>query len=67
MPGRDRLKEIVKEQVYAATTATGHLTNAAEHPGQTTPTDVAQHVLDAHEAIDKAADAVQILVREGEG
>lgn len=65
MPGKDRLKEIVKESVERARLMGANIDVAANHPGGATVdsvTDCAQH---AHEAIDTAAEAARILVREG--
>lgn len=66
MPGRDRLIEIVKEQVNAVSQETGHFTHAAANPGEVTEASVDAHASNAHQAIEEAAKWAKILVRESE-
>lgn len=67
MPGKDRLIEVAKESIKDVHAETGHLEHAAEHPDQVTESYVDEHTRHAHAAIDKAAGAVKILVREEGG
>lgn len=66
MPGRDRLQEIVDEQTKQADVASNNLRVASKQPHGLTVADVENSRRIGHEALDRAADAVTILVREGD-
>lgn len=66
MPGRDRLIEVVNEQVKEAVTEAGKLVDAAADPGSSSIMHVDATAQRAVEAVGKAAEAARILVREGE-
>lgn len=65
MPGKDRLIEVVKESVEEARLAGDGIAVAAIYPDGASEASVGASARVAHEAIDKAADAAKILVREG--
>ena len=67
MPGRDRLREIVRESIEAAGKATDGIADCAvnaDHMGGAT---VDQYAQQAHGAIDRAAEAAKVLCREEGG
>lgn len=66
MPGRDRLREIVNEQVKEVITEAGKLVDAANDPGSSSILHVDAVADRAAEALGKARDAARILIREGE-
>ena len=64
MPGKDRLEEIVRENVARARQMADNIDVAAQHPRGSTEKAVTDCATHAHEAIDSAAEAARILVRE---
>ena len=66
MAGRDRLKEIVGQQVKEAITEAGKLVDAANDPAASSIMHVDAVADRAAEALGKARDAARILIREGE-
>jgi len=66
MPGKERLQEIVSEQVKEAVTEAGKLVDAANDPGASSILHVDAVTERAAEALSKALDAARILIREGE-
>jgi hypothetical protein len=64
MPGKARLQEIATEQVNRARDMAQRIKVTADHPGTATIAGVDECARSAHEAIDRAADAARILVRE---
>jgi hypothetical protein len=65
MPGKDRLQEIVKENVENARVWAENIGVAAKQPRGSTEKAVDDCAIHAHAAIDKAAEAAKVLVREG--
>ncbi len=66
MPGKERLQEIVNQEAHAAITSAGQIVQSAVYPKDATEATVTEHAGRAHAAIDRAAEAARILVREGE-
>ncbi len=66
MPGRDRLVEIVNEQVEQARQAGDAISVAATYPDGTSSSAVDRDLEKGHAALDKAAEACKILIRERE-
>lgn len=66
MPGKDRLIEIVAEQVREVTTEAGKLVDAANDPGASSILHVDAVADRAAEALGKARDSVRILISESE-
>ena len=66
MPGRDTLKETVKQSTRDMVDEANRLWEAADKPGQVTEGFVREHARHAREAVDRAEDAALVLVREGE-
>lgn len=64
MPGKARLQEIATEQVSRARDMAQRIKVTADHPVGARIADVDECARSAHEAIDKAAEAARILVRE---
>lgn len=64
MPGKDRLIEIVKESVNTATDQAAYIESAAGNPRTSSEAVVSEHARVAKEAIDTAAEACKVLVRE---
>ena len=66
MPGRDRLQEIVHQSASDLVNEANRLCEAANAPGQVTQDFVTEHAAHAHAAVDRAAEACRVLVREGD-
>lgn len=66
MAGQEKLREIITRSARDVAAELGHLEHAAAEPGQVTEGYVNEHAQHAHQAIDRAAEAARVLVKESE-
>jgi hypothetical protein len=64
MPGRQRLQEILTESIANLGTEAVQIGHAGRFPESLTEGYIDEHAGHAHAAIDRAAEAARILVRE---